>query len=267
MRFRLKSGHALGYLPSGRGETTLVMLHPIGVRAQVWQALAAELASEYRVLAADAPGHGESDVPSGPMSIGDMAASVQELLEAIGGDRIVPIGCSMGSSMAAALAAAMSPSGKIAALVLSNSSYQPSAERGTAHIQRAEAAKLGMPNVLETTLNRWFSAEVLATRPEMVAEVARWLLAGDPVVHARCWAALGNFSYEPLLPALTMPTLAIGGELDKAARPMATRALAEALPAGSYVEIAGAGHLSPLERPAEFAAVLRKFLRDHLGAS
>jgi pimeloyl-ACP methyl ester carboxylesterase len=266
MRFRLKSGLALGYLPSGRGETTLVMLHPIGVRAQVWQALAAELASEYRVLAVDAPGHGDSDVPSSPMSIGDMAASVQELLEAIGGDRIVPIGCSMGSSMAAALAA-MSSSAKIAALVLSNSSYQPSAERGTAHIQRAEAAKLGMPNVLETTLNRWFSAEVLTTRPEMVAQVARWLLAGDPVVHSWCWAALGNFSYEPLLPALTMPTLAIGGELDKAAPPTATRALAEALPAGSYAEIAGAGHLSPLEHPAEFAAALRQFLRDQLGAS
>jgi pimeloyl-ACP methyl ester carboxylesterase len=266
MRFRLKSGHALGYQPSGRGDITLVMLHPIGLRADIWAPVAAELAADYRIIAVDAPGHGDSDVQGAALSIGDMAASVLELVEAMGGDHIIPVGCSMGSSMAGALAA-IAPAGRIAALVLSNSSYQPAAERGTAHLQRAEAAKSGMANVLETTLSRWFTPEVLASRPDMVAEVARWLLAGDPMVHSQCWNALGNFSYEPLLPALTMPALAIGGELDKAAKPLATRALAGALPAGTYAEIAGAGHLSPLERPAAFAGAIRGFLNNKLGAS
>lgn len=264
MRFRLNNGHALGYAPSGRGETTLVLLHPIGLRSNVWGPLAELLAAEYRIIAVDAPGHGESDVGAAPLSIDDMAAMVEELLDAVGGERIVPIGCSMGSAMAACLAARMP--GKAVALVLANSSYQPGAARSAAPAQRAEAARLGMPNVLETTLNRWFSGDVLASRPEMVAEVARWLVAGDPVVHARCWRALGDFSYDSLLSKLVMPVLAIGGELDKAALPAATRALAEAFPHGTYAEIASAGHLSPLERPAEFAAAVRHFLGSAPGA-
>ena len=256
MRFRTKSGQTLGYLPSGSGALTLVLLHPIGLRAQLWGDLAAELSAEYRILAVDAPGHGESDVPAEPLSIGAMAALVGELAEALGGDRIVPVGCSMGSAMAGSLATIL-PKERVAALVLSNSSYQPLGVRNSAHLQRAEAARLGMPHILAATLDRWFETD---TSPELIARTTDWLLNGDPMVHAWCWHALGDFSYEPLLPWLTMPTLAIGGERDKAAKPIATRALAAAVADGTYAEIAGAGHLSPLEQPAAFAAAIRAFL-------
>ena len=89
MKYRLKSGAAIAYAPGGRGDTTLVMLHPVGLRGAVWSKVAGELAGEYRTLAVDLPGHGESDVTARRQSIEDMAGSVVELIATVGGERVV----------------------------------------------------------------------------------------------------------------------------------------------------------------------------------
>jgi pimeloyl-ACP methyl ester carboxylesterase len=258
MRFKLKSGSAIAYAPGGSGDTTLVMLHPVGLRGAVWHKVAEELADEYRTLAVDLPGHGDSDVPSRRQSIEEMAASVLELVDTVGGERIVLIGCSMGSAVTAA--AASSGNKKIAAIVLSNSSHGHGPDRHKNLTGRAEAARKGMVATLDTTMKRWFTHEVLATRADLTAPVTDWLLEGDPIVHAWGWEALRDFDYAPLFPKLTLPALVIAGTLDQSASTKAVQALAAALPQAEYREIEGAGHLSPWERPRDYAALLREFL-------
>ena len=56
------------------------------------------------------------------------------------------------------------------------------------------------------------------------------------------------------------PTLIVVGEHDMADFQLAADALAEALPSARRMELAGAGHLAPLERPEEFRAMLLSFL-------
>jgi 3-oxoadipate enol-lactonase len=262
MRYRLKSGAALAYRPSGAGEMTLVMLHPVGLRGAVWSGVARELSNDHRVIAVDLPGHGDSDVPSPPHSIHDMAEAVLDLVEAVGGDQVVPIGCSMGSAVAAAVAA--KGGAKIAAMVLSSASHGYQPERHKALTGRAESARGGMPRVLETTMQRWFTAETLATRTDLTAPVVEWLLDGDPIVHARCWEALRDFDYGTCIPNLTVPALVIAATLDQSAGPSAVKALASALPDAEYAEIEGAGHLSPWERPRDYAELVRAFLSRRL---
>lgn len=264
MRFRLKSGLALGYVPAGRGDVTLVMLHPVGLRAQMWAPLAAELATEYRSLAIDLPGHGESDVSAVAQSIADMAASVREIIDVLAGPRVVLVGCSMGSAVAASVAAGAPPG--VEALVLSSSSLGQSPERMAALNQRAAEARRGMAAMLDNTVKRWFPANALVNNSERVSTVTGWLLAGDPIVHARGWLALRDFDYAPLLPALKLPTLVIGGEHDEAAKPPAVRALAAALPDAEYRELPGAAHLSPFDQPRLFAAAVRDFLGRRLAS-
>ncbi|HEY0007738.1 MAG TPA: alpha/beta fold hydrolase, partial [Tepidisphaeraceae bacterium] len=59
-----------------------------------------------------------------------------------------------------------------------------------------------------------------------------------------------------LLTMLTMPVSIIVGEQDSITPPVAARALSERVKTGSFVQIAGAGHISPLEQPAAVAAAL-----------
>jgi pimeloyl-ACP methyl ester carboxylesterase len=262
VRYRLKSGAAIAYTPGGSGATTLVMLHPVGLRGAVWSKVAGELAGEYRTLAVDLPGHGESDVPARRQSIEDMAASVLEMVATIGGDRVVLIGCSMGSAVAAAAAATGDK--KIAGIVFSNSSHVHGPDRHKSLTARADSARMGMAATLDTTMKRWFTHEILATRADLTGPVTDWLLQGDPIVHAWCWEALRDFDYAPLFPKLTLPALVIAGSLDQSASTKAVQALAAALPQAEYREIDGVGHLSPWERPRDYAGLLREFLTTKL---
>jgi pimeloyl-ACP methyl ester carboxylesterase len=258
VRYRLKSGAAIAYAPGGSGDTTLAMLHPVGLRGAVWRKVADELAGECRTLAIDLPGHGESDVPPRRQSIEDMAASVLELLATVGGERVVLVGCSMGSAVSAAAAASGEP--RIAGIVLSNSGGGQGPERHKSLTARADSARKGMAATLDTTMKRWFTHEILATRADLTAPVTDWLLQGDPIVHAWGWEALREFDFAPFFPKLTLPALVIAGTLDQSASTKAVQALASAMPQAEYREIAGAGHLSPWERPRDYAALLREFL-------
>jgi 3-oxoadipate enol-lactonase len=58
-----------------------------------------------------------------------------------------------------------------------------------------------------------------------------------------------------------VPVLVLTGADDQIAPPDVGRSVASAAPKGTFVEIAGAGHMSPLEQPAEVAAQIRKFVK------
>jgi pimeloyl-[acyl-carrier protein] methyl ester esterase len=67
------------------------------------------------------------------------------------------------------------------------------------------------------------------------------------------------------LPALTMPSLWIGGRRDRLVSPAAMRAAAERAPSASYVEIASGGHAPFLTHADEVVAALDEFV-DRLPA-
>jgi len=73
-------------------------------------------------------------------------------------------------------------------------------------------------------------------------------------------AMLGRPDSTPTLATIAVPTLVIAGDEDVITPAKDARALHAAIP-GSRLEIlAGAGHLSSIERPAAFNAVLSEFL-------
>src|SRR5206468_5550565 len=68
------------------------------------------------------------------------------------------------------------------------------------------------------------------------------------------------------LSTISVPTLIVVGEEDVLTPPKEARAMHAAI-AGSRVEVlTHAGHLSSIERPASFNAVLKEFLHDIEGA-
>jgi 3-oxoadipate enol-lactonase len=228
------------------------------MRRDFWSETAGELASAYRLLIPDLPGHGGSDVPASPMSISGMASLIGEFLHSLGGDRFAIVGCSMGSTVAASLAAKMPE--RVAALILANSAWSQSDARHQLFTERAAAARKGMVAIVEPSLERWFVPERRIAQADLIARVKTWLQDCDPVFHSWCWEALRDFDYAPLLNALTMPTLVIVGSEDRTSDLSSVRALADALPDAEYQTIEGAGHLTPFEEPLEFAARLREFL-------
>ena len=87
------------YRVAGEGPP-VVLIHGMLNSSSHWRSVALNLASEYTVIAPDLIGHGDSAAPRGDYSLGAHAASIRDLLAAIGVDRATIVGHSLGGGVA-----------------------------------------------------------------------------------------------------------------------------------------------------------------------
>jgi pimeloyl-ACP methyl ester carboxylesterase len=78
----------------------VVLVHGMLNSSSHWHAVAQRLAPEYTVIAPDLIGHGDSAAPRGDYSLGAHAASIRDLLTAIGIERATIVGHSLGGGVA-----------------------------------------------------------------------------------------------------------------------------------------------------------------------
>jgi pimeloyl-ACP methyl ester carboxylesterase len=87
------------YRVAGSGPP-VVLIHGMLNSSSHWQSVAQTLAHDYTVVAPDLIGHGDSAAPRGDYSLGAHAASIRDLLAAIGIDRATIVGHSLGGGVA-----------------------------------------------------------------------------------------------------------------------------------------------------------------------
>ncbi len=89
---------------SDRGPRVL-LLHPIGFNRQTWSLIAPQLAEQFTVVAADLPGHGESDKPVAvDYGIQAIGRRMVGLLDELGWDDAILVGNSLGGGTSLAVA-------------------------------------------------------------------------------------------------------------------------------------------------------------------
>src|SRR5213596_3852944 len=76
-------GHRVIYRVAGSGPP-VVLIHGMVNSSRHWDQVALQLADRYTVIAPDLIGHGDSATPRGDYSLGAHAASIRDLLAAIG---------------------------------------------------------------------------------------------------------------------------------------------------------------------------------------
>jgi pimeloyl-ACP methyl ester carboxylesterase len=92
-------GHRVHYRIAGSGPP-VVLIHGMVNSSRHWESVALALADEYTVVAPDLIGHGDSATPRGDYSLGAHAASIRDLLAAIGIDSATIVGHSLGGGVA-----------------------------------------------------------------------------------------------------------------------------------------------------------------------
>ena len=245
-------------LESGTGPLTLVFLHYFGGSAQEWREVMHLLGNDYRCIAIDLRGHGDSDSPDNGYTVDDMANDVGDSLHQHGVSDFVLVGHSMSGKVALALASRQ-PAGLQSLLLVSPSPPVPEPipddERQkllAGHGQRA-AAEQTLKNITEVRVSK-------AIREQIIADDLRtskpawdgWLLAGSREdISAR-------------MATVTVPVHIIVGSEDRALPPdVQPRLTLPYLPGATLDSCAGAGHLLPWEVPTELA----NFIRKKLGAN
>jgi 3-oxoadipate enol-lactonase len=255
MKLRI-GGRQLAYESYGSGKP-LVLVHAFPFDGRMWRDTAAGLAGKCRVLAPDLRGFGESDLGTGDPAIADMADDLAALFDELAIERATVGGLSMGGYVALAFAARHRA--RLERLVLADT--RATADTDKARAGRADALALvereGVAALVERQLAALLSGSASEALRAQVRELGRQSAAG---VCAGIRALRDRPDRQAELGAITCPTLVICGSEDRISPPAEMVALAQALPNARLTAIAGAGHLSNLERPDEFVAAIADFV-------
>lgn len=246
---------------AGAAGAPLLWIHGFPFHRGMWAPQLEAFAKDYRVLAPDLRGFGDSELPSNSYTIEDLADDVAALLDAVGVDTAVVAGLSMGGYVAFALL--RRHPGRVRGLILADTRAEADTkdarERRHATAERVRAE--GTQMLVHELLPRLVSDETRRARPDVVATLEQMISAAHP---AGVIAALEAMAARPdsrdLLGKITIPTCVIAGEEDAIAPPDVARRLASSIPGARLVLVPGAGHMSNLERPDLFNAAVREFL-------
>lgn len=245
---------------SGTGKPVL-LLHPVGLDATFWEGLIETLSTRCKVVAVDTAGHGASPDASRPSRMSERVDDVIQLIQDRNLGPAIVLGASFGGMIAQNLALARPD--LVDGLILAGCPGRIPAEARTAILKRGtDAEEGGMAAVLDTTIERWFTAEFMST--EAVTRVGQRLMDDKPSNWAAAWEAVAEHDALDRLSAFTKPSLVIAGEKDLATPLAAKEALAAALPAATLVVLPNAPHMMHIEQPNEFHAAVSSYL-DRLG--
>jgi 3-oxoadipate enol-lactonase len=230
----------------------VVLIHGLGTDLRLWNALLPHLPHQ-RVLRLDLRGHGASDTPPPPYSLGTLIRDVERLMTHFALKDAVVLGAGEGGLIAQGLA--IKRLDLVRALVLTGAATRfanPSVwENRLARLQDrgpdldAECAQLLGP--------RWQASPVLPQVHEMLTRTRPegWLGLSAAIATADLYQTTAT---------LTLPTLILAGSDDRKTPPDLQRELAD-LVAGSDLQLLrGGSHLAMLTDPDSFAAALIGFL-------
>ena len=251
LRFRCR-------LDGAEGAPWLVFSNSLLTDLTMWDRPAADLAGSYRILRYDQRGHGGTDVPEAPTTIGQLAEDAAALLHHFAVERATFIGVSMGAATTLCLAGRRQP--RIArAIAIDGQAKAPDTARAAWDERIALARTQGMAALAEATIRRWFRPDTVAARAPVLDPVRAMIVSTPLDGFVACARALQDYDLLDLLPRIETPTLLIAGA-DDGTVPAAMRAMQKQIPRSTFHEIAQAGHLPSLEQSAAFLAMVRRFL-------
>lgn len=253
----------IAYEASGGGPT-VVFMHGIGGNRTNWREQLAALCGEFRAVAWDARGYGESDDYEGELAFPMFADDLLRLLDHLDVRQAHLVGLSMGGRIA--LDFYERHPDRVATLVLCDTfpGYGASITREQRE-QFISSRKQPLVNGKEPRDIAPVVAPTLLSKGATQFALQR-LIDSMTALHKDSYikAIEAMTRYEPVanLAAIEVPSLVVCGDEDSLTPPSIARDMAARIPNARLAILERAGHLSNIEQPAAFNAALLSFLRD-----
>ncbi len=279
--FTTDDGAPLWFEERGDGPGLPAVLNDgLGCDGFIWRYLWEPLTAQRRVMHWNYRGHGKSGVPTDATRIGveftcdDMA----RLMDHTKIDRGVIFGHSMGVQVALEFHRRYPQ--RVAGLVLLCGSYGTPLDTWHDHsllrvvFPRLRAMVEKFPDVAKLITSKLLRTE-LAVEFGIRTELNPILLNHNdfhpymehlakmhPLYFVRTLDSLKDHSALDHLPEVNVPTLVVGGEIDKFTPVWLSQRMAEHLPQAKYLFVPGGSHTAPLERPGLVNDEIDQFLKN-----
>ncbi len=259
------NGIRLHFVRTGGDKPAIVLAHGVTDDGLCWTPVADELASTYDIIMVDARGHGRSELTDGGYDPATQAADLNGAVAALGLQKPVLLGHSMGAMTLLALAG-IYPNTPRAILLEDPPAFwavrpDEESDRSRRQNRRARIAELKsktreeLIDVAREQHPSWSDAEIgpwadakLRVSPKVASVFVR--------------DSARVVDWQATLRSITCPALAITADVERGAllTPEAVASLQELVPQLETAHIAGAGHSIRREQFAAYMNVVRDFL-------
>jgi pimeloyl-ACP methyl ester carboxylesterase len=259
------NGIEIYYEVHGEG-APLVLISGLGYPAWEWHKMVPYLTGQFQVITFDNRGVGQSDKPAGPYTASMLAADVAGLLDALGIEKAVIMGHSMGGFIAQAFA--LEHPQRLSKLILCSTNFG-----GPHHVPITAQSMAVLSDVTNDPVVRFKNGLVVSTapgfaeaHPEVIQEWLEWRLT-NPMdwasYQAQMAIGLGLLaeaaSFEHKLSQISAPTLILFGAHDKVVPPANADLMAGKIGGSRVAILPDAGHFFPIEAPTAAAQAVIQF--------
>jgi len=248
----------LHYKRSGRG-SPLVLVHGFLGGIAEWDALFTYFTRSFDVIAVDLPGFGGSARIPAPSSLAGFAELVTGVLDALGIERCMMLGHSLGSMIAQQFA--LDYRHRVERLVLygaaSTGTLPGRFETFDATIERLE--RVGIARGAEAIIASWFVAGRRHPAYHTYLKMAEDAVTDTAIATLR---AIAQWQVTDRASSIKAQTLVIGGDRDRSTELAEQFRLWRSLPSAQLCVLPNCAHAAHLEQPQIFNQLLARFLAE-----
>jgi pimeloyl-ACP methyl ester carboxylesterase len=240
----------------------VVLLHAFPLSSAMWLQQRNSLGERFRVVTPDQRGFGGSPLGWDAPSLDRVADDVAGVLDGLGLERVVLGGLSMGGY--AVMAFLGRHPGRVRALVLADTKASADSPDAAANRERIAARldhEASSAVLVEEVLPALLGGTTVRDRPLVAGRVKGLVEAAPPA--AAAWAQRAMAARPDALDTLRstdVPALVVWGDEDALVSRADADAMVAALPQGRLAVLETSGHLTAVELPAAFDAVVSEFL-------
>jgi pimeloyl-ACP methyl ester carboxylesterase len=253
-------GHSITYRQQGDGPP-LLLLHGWPTNSREWRTQVDGLADEFRVVAWDAPGAGQSSDPPEEFRLADWADVLAAFIHALGLQRVHVGGLSWGGGLALELYRRHPAMVRSLILMGAYAGWAGSlpAETVERRLQLMERNTHAPAEDWAPALIRTLVAD--GTPGEITDELASIIAELHPAATRVALRAFAEADLRSVLPRVDVPTLMLYGERDERAPQSVWEPLQSTIPGAELVLIRNIGHMVDMEAPDRVNDEIRAFLR------
>lgn len=235
----------------------LVLLHSLLTDRTSYRALIDRLSGKRRLIVINMPGFGSSP-PATPLA--GFARDIVGAMDDLGLPQSTDVlGNGLGGFVA--LRMAIDHPGRFKRMVLVGSAIAfPEAGRATFRTLAEKATSVGMAAISGAAMQRMFPPAFAEGHPDLVADRVAVFQSINPDVFAAACLALSELDLSAELSGIGNKVLIVTGAEDGATPPALGTALADALPDGRFIELAGAGHAPHIQATDRLVEIISPFL-------
>jgi len=247
-----------GFREAGDGPA-LVLLHGIGSNSGSWINQLVTLSEQFRVLAWDAPGYGDSTPLDNPQpQAKDYAEALAMFLDSLRVQKCCLVGHSLGTLIASSFVRNYARTNALVlvscALGYKMKSGEPLPEQISDRLKNLD--ELGPEGVAQARAKRLLSYTATYNQVEQVRE-AMAKINPEGYQHATMMLAQGDLIEDAVL--IKIPCLLLCGSEDQITPETHSKKVAKVISGAQYQSLMGAGHVCYIEQPETFNGVLTNF--------